>query len=162
MMKNISIILILLIAGFANTSAQSTTDTIVMQKVFGGYQFYQGSKRLNVSNLVRTMKPNEQAFKEIKAAQTTYIFGNIVAFAGGFMVGWPIGTAIGGGDPNWTLAAVGAGLIIITIPIGQKFNKQARTAVNTYNKGAKTSSFWDNTDIRFGFTGNGLGFTMNY
>jgi hypothetical protein len=162
MMKSISIILILLIVGFSNVFGQASTDTIVMQKVFGGYQFYQGSKRMNISNLVKTMKPNEQAFQEMKAAQTTYIFGNIVAFAGGFMVGWPIGTSLGGGDPNWTLAAVGAGLIIITIPISQKFNKQARTAVNTYNKGVKTSSFWDNKNLRFGFTGNGLGFTMSY
>jgi hypothetical protein len=161
-MKRISIFIILLIAGFAGVSGQPSMDTIVMQKVFGGYQFYQGSKRINMSNLVKTMKPNEQAFQEIKAAQTTYIFGNILAFAGGFMVGWPIGTAIGGGDPNWALAAVGAGLIIITIPIGQKFNKQARTAVNTYNKSVKTSSFWDNADFRFGFTGNGVGFTMSY
>jgi hypothetical protein len=161
-MKRISIFIILLIAGFAGVSGQASMDTIVMQKVFGGYQFYQGSKRMNMSNLVKTMKPNEQAFQEIKAARTTYIFGNILAFAGGFMVGWPIGTAIGGGDPNWALAAVGAGLIIITIPIGQKFNKQARTAVNTFNKGVKTSSFWENIDFRFGFTGNGVGLTMSY
>ena len=35
---------------------------------------------------------------------------------GGFLIGWPLGTALAGGDPNWTLAAIGAGCVAIAIP----------------------------------------------
>lgn len=36
-----------------------------------------------------------------------YIFG----FSGGYLIGWPIGEAIGGGDPQWYLAGIGTGLV---------------------------------------------------
>ena len=161
-MKKISLIWILLILSCSFAFGQNPSDTIFMKKVFGGYKFIYGEKNLNMSKLVKTMEPNQQAYQQIKSAQSTYTFASILGFAGGFMIGWPLGTAIAGGEPNWVLAGIGAGLVIVTIPISQKFNKQARTAVTTFNEGAKTSSFWDKTDLRFGFTGNGVGFTMNY
>jgi len=45
--------------------------------------------------LVNTMKINEQAYMQIKSAQSTYTMAMILSYAGGFMVGWPLGTAIG-------------------------------------------------------------------
>lgn len=101
----------------------------------------QGEKLLKVNQLVNTLKPNEQAYKQIKSAQSTYILAMILSYAGGFMVGYPIGTAFGGGEPNWAIAGVGAGLIVVAIPISQKFSKKARLAVDTYNRGLETSSF---------------------
>ena len=57
------------------------------------------------------MKPNEQAYKLIKSAQSTYTWGKcIFSYAGGFMIGYPLGTALGGGEPNWAMANIGAGL----------------------------------------------------
>lgn len=159
-MKKITAILTLLTISFSVAFGQTSSDSIVMQKVFGGYQFYQGAKRLNMNQLVRTMQPNEQAYKEIKKAQSTYTLATIISAAGGFMVGWPLGTAIGGGEPNWALAGIGAGLIIVSIPVSQNFNKQAKTAVETFNDGIKTSSFWDRNELRFGFNANGAGFSL--
>ena len=78
------------------------------------------------------------------------------------MVGWQIGAALGGGDPNWALAGIGAGLIVVYIPISQKFNKQAKTAVDTFNGGLKTSSFWDNNELGIGLTGNGVGLSLRF
>tara|TARA_B100000795_G_C22574625_1_gene351416 strand:+ start:408 stop:650 length:243 start_codon:yes stop_codon:yes gene_type:complete len=62
-----------------------------MKKVFGGYQFYKGDKLLKINQLVNTMKPNEQAYKQMKSAQSTYTMAMIFDYAGGFMVGWPLG-----------------------------------------------------------------------
>jgi hypothetical protein len=161
-MKKNLLIGILLMVGLSFTFGQTSSDSITMKKVFGGYQFYQGDKRLNMSKLVKTMQPNEQAYKEIKKAQSTYTLATIFGAAGGFMVGWSLGTALAGGDPNWALAGVGAGLIVVSIPISQKFNKQAKTAVNTFNGNLSTSSFWDKTEIRLVFSGNGVGFIMDF
>ena len=59
-MKKISIILVLLTIGLsAVTFGQTSTDSITMKKVFDGRQFYQGEKRLNMNQLVKTMQPNE-------------------------------------------------------------------------------------------------------
>lgn len=161
-MKRIVIIMTLLTVSLTFAFGQTETDSISMKKVFGGYQFYQGEKKLNVKQLVNTMKPNEYAYSQIKSAQSTYTMASIVSFAGGFMVGWPVGTAIGGGEPNWTLAGIGAGLLVVSIPISQKFNKQAKQAVDTYNQGLQTTSFWDNSELRFSMTENGLGLTLRF
>lgn len=145
-----------------NRGIQPATDSILIKKVFGGYQFYQGNQRLNMKQLVNTMKPNEQAYKIIKTAQSTNAIATVLGFTGGFMVGWPIGTSLSGGDPNWTMAAIGAGLIVVALPLSQKFNKQAKQAVNTYNSSLQANSFWDKNELRFLMTGNGAGFVLNF
>ncbi len=163
-MKRIVIIMSLLSVcfTFTFTFGQTVTDTISMKKVFGGYQFYQGEKRLNMNQLVTTMKPNEQAYKQIKSAQSSYTIAMIFGYAGGFMVGWPIGTAIGGGKPNWAMAGIGAGLIVVAIPISHSYNKKAKQAVDTYNNGFQPSSFWDKSEIKLSMTANGIGLSLRF
>lgn len=161
-MKKTAIILTLLTVCMTFTFGQTVSDSISMKKVFGGYQFYQGEKRLNMSQLVNSMKTNEQAYKRIKSAQSTYTMAMIFSYAGGFLVGWPIGTAIGGGEPNWTMAGIGAGLIVVSIPISQNFNKKAKQSVETYNGGLQTSSFWDKNELKLSMTGNCIGLTLNF
>jgi len=161
-MRKIAIILTLFVSSISCTFGQTATDLISMKKVFGGYQFYQGKQRLNMNQLVNTMKPNDQAYQQIKSAQSSYTLATIIGGVGGFMVGWPIGTALGGGEPNWTMAGIGAGLIVVSIPITQSFNKKAKQAVETYNGGLRTSSFWDKNELKLSMTGNGIGLTLNF
>lgn len=161
-MKRITLLFTLLTIGLALTFGQAPSDTIIAKKVFGGYQFSQGEKTLTMNQLVSTMETNEQAYKQIKAAKSSYSMAMVFSYAGGFMVGWPIGTAIGGGEPNWALAGIGAGLIMITIPINQSFNKKAKLAIDTYNEGLQTSSFWDKSELKLSVTGNGMGLTLNF
>ncbi len=161
-MKKVAIILALLAVNMSFVFGQTASDSISMKKVFGGYQFYQGEQRLNMSRLVNTMKPNDQAYQQIKSAKSSYVLANIIGGVGGFMVGWPIGTALGGGEPNWTMAGIGAGLIVVSIPITQSFNKKAKQAVETYNVGFQASSFWDKNELKLSLTGNGIGLTLNF
>lgn len=160
-MRKISI-LTLLAVSVSFTFGQTASDSISMKKVFGGYQFYLGEQRLNVNQLVNTIKPNNQAYQQIKSAQSTYTLATIIGSVGGFMVGWPIGTALGGGEPNWTMAGIGAGLIVVSIPITQSFNRKAKQAVETYNGGLQTSSFWEKNELKFSLTGNGIGLILNF
>lgn len=161
-MKRFVITMSLLVASLTALFGQTATDSITMTKVFGGYQFHQGEKSLTLNQLVRTMEPNEMAYEQIKAAQSTNTLATVIGVAGGLLVGFPVGTAIGGGDPNWVVAGIGAGLILVCIPISQKFNKQAKQAVETYNGGLQTSSFWDKKELNFAFTGHGFGLTLSF
>lgn len=161
-MKKIAITLALLAVNMSFMFGQKTSDSITMKKVFGGYQFYQGERLLKMSDLTITMVLNNEAYKQIKSARSAYTMASILSYAGGFLVGWPLGTAIGGGEPNWTLAGIGAGLIVVSIPIAQSFNKKAKQAVDTYNGGLQTSSFWDKNELNLSLTGNGIGLTLNF
>lgn len=78
------------------------------------------------------------------------------------MVGYPIGTAIGGGDPNWLLAGIGASLIVFSIPLSQSFNTKAKQAIDTYNRGLQTSSSLERSELKFSISGNGIGLVLRF
>lgn len=157
-----TIFIVLLCAIFFNSFGQESNELISMEKVFGGYQFTQNGKRLNFSQLSGIMKSNEVAYKEIKAAQSNNTIASVFGGAGGFLLGYPLGTALGGGEPNWTMAALGAGLIIIAIPISLNANERAKNAVEVYNSSLTSSSSKVKTDIKIAFTGNGIGLTVKF
>ena len=161
-MKRIAFVICLLVIASAYSFGQTSSDSIVMEKVFGGYKFYQGGKSLSMNQLVNVMESNEQAYKQMRSAQTTLTLTSVIGFAGGFMVGWPIGAAIAGGEPNWALAGAGAGLIAISIPLSIKFNKQAKQAVDNYNNGLQARSFWVKRELKLAVKGNGLGLMLYF
>jgi hypothetical protein len=99
-MKTILFTLGLLTISCTLAFGQMDLDSIKMKRVFGGYQFYQAEQRLTVNKLVRAMKSNEAAFQQIKLARNANTFASIFGFAGGALIGWPIGTGLGGGEPN--------------------------------------------------------------
>lgn len=161
-MKRIIVILTLLLMIFSATYGQTANDSIQMKKVFAGYQFYQDGKRLTVSQLVKAMQPNEQAYQAIRQAQSSYTLASVIGGAGGFMVGWPLGAALAGGKANWTMAGIGAGLIVVSIPISSKFNKQAKNAVENFNAGLRPIAFWDTHELRIASSGNGVGLLFHF
>ena len=152
-MKKVAM-LFFVVSGMMTATGQNTTDTLVLKKVWGSYQFYQNDTKLTFREVVGKMKPNEQAYLHIKSAQRNKTWSTIIGSIGGFMVGWPLGTAIGGGDPNWTMAGIGAALIVVSIPINQKFNKHFRMAVDTYN--ANPSALRNKKEWDLSFKGNAL------
>ena len=161
-MRKLCFIAALIMIFNSNSFSQTSDDTIKIRKVFGGYQFIQNDKKLRMGQLVTIMQPNEQAYKQIKSAQSNKTFADILGVAGGFLIGWPLGTAIGGGDPNWALAGVGAGLVVVSIPIMSKANKWSIAAIETYNRSIKTGSFQKKPELHFAFKGNSIGLVCSF
>lgn len=161
-MKNIAIIITFLSLGLSFTFGQTPNDTISIKKIFGGYKFYQGDQRVTMNQLVKAMKPNEQAYQQIKSAQSLYNITMVLNCAAGGMIGWTLGTATGGGEPNWTLAVAGVGLAIVAIPVSINFNNKVTQAAETYNLGLRTSSYRNKTEYNLLLTGYGIGFIISY
>ena len=76
-----------------------------------GNSIFQEGKRLTVAQLAETMEGNSEAYSIINNARSTNTIGILIGGAGGFMIGYPLGAAVAGGDPNWLLAGIGAGLV---------------------------------------------------
>jgi hypothetical protein len=136
---------------------------IEMEKVFGGYKFTQNGNLLTMKDLVKTMESNQQAFDLIKKAQSNTTLASIIGFAGGGLIGWPIGTAIGGGDANWTLAAIGAGLIVVGIPFSSSANKKVKRAVELYNSSLNSTSLYEfKPEFKIIANGSAIGISMTF
>ena len=158
-MKRVIIIAVALISCF-NFYSQNQTDSIQVVKKLGTV-FQQNGKTLNIAQIESITSVNPQAAKEMKIAKSNYTFSTIFGGIGGGLIGYPIGTAIGGGEPNWTLAGIGAGIALLSIPFSIGSAKHTKNAVQIYNKGLQHSSL-PNMEVRFGSTQNGVGVRITF
>ncbi len=140
--------------------SQNPADSIQVKKGLGTV-FLQNGKALTPRQLVTITKSNPEASAEMKIAKSNSGFSTVLGYAGGFLAGWPVGTALAGGDPDWTLAAIGAGLIVISIPFTSAYTKHAKNAVSIYNNGLNRSSYRVG-EARLGFTFNGIGLKVTF
>ena len=157
--------LLSLLVIFALTSevAQAQENKIESKKVMGTYQYSQmNGVRLSNSQLAKKMQNNPEAADLMAKARTNNTIGSIFSFIGGGLIGWQIGAAVGGGEPNWAVAGVGAGIIAVAIPFNTAFNKNSQRAVELYNAGLNAGSYNQQPELKLGFTGSGLGLQLNF
>ena len=153
------IILLLMIAVISTASYSQKIDT---EKTSGGYKFTQNGNKLSFSQLVDAMKNDQEAYALAKSAKSNYIASQVVGGVGGFVVGWNLGTAIGGGKPNWTIAGMGAALIIVSIPITSNSIKKMKKAVDHYNSNITSTAYHFRPTYRIVSNGNGIGLSMSF
>jgi hypothetical protein len=139
-------------AGFS----QALKDTISIER---NAYLYQGEK-LTIKELTDILKSNPEAHKEMKKAKSNATGAQIFGYIGGFMIGWPLGTAIGGGDPNWALAGIGVGVALISIPFVSKANNHAKNAVDIYNRDLNTTGNLNHVEYYFHVSSDGIGLRL--
>ncbi len=161
-MRKIAFILAFLAISMSFTFGQTASDTISLVKGPGGMRFYKDWHEITMNQLIMKIKPNDKAYQLLNSARSSYTWGSILAYSGGFLIGYPIGAAISGKKPVWAMAGIGAGLVLLSIPIYRNYIKKTEQAIDTYNRGLQTTSFWDKNELNFSFTENGIGVTLNF
>ena len=158
-MKKTILTLILALTTMTICNAQK----IEMKKVLGGYHYTQNGNRMTMGKLVNAMESNSEALTFMKKAKSNNVLASILGGAGGALIGFPIGTAIGGGDANWTVAGIGAGLVAIGIPISSGVNKNVNKAVELYNSSLNSTSYYEfKPEFKIVANRNGIGLSMNF
>lgn len=136
-MKNFFLLSLLLIC-FVKAHSQSA-DTIEIRKSFGT-KYMQKGKVLKPRQLVEIMKTNSEALAEMRKAKSNFDAGSVIGAVGGFMVGWELGTSLGGRDADWGVAGAGAGLIVVSLLFNGSYNSHAKAAIHLYNSDLKKSA----------------------
>ncbi|MBL7864343.1 MAG: hypothetical protein JNK10_05685 [Cyclobacteriaceae bacterium] len=108
---------------------------IRMEKNFWGIRFYEGETLVRPNQVLKLMESNPAAQAEFKKAMSNYNGSLALSFVGGALIGWPIGTAAAGGQPEWGLAAGGVAVLLLTIPLTSAFTKHTNQAITLYNGG---------------------------
>jgi hypothetical protein len=132
---------------------QTRTDSIEIKKSFGTV-FRQQGRNLTPQLLTDIVKNDPEAYKEMQQAKTNHTVATVFNYAGGFLVGYPLGTTLAGGKANWKLAGIGAGLLAISIPFTAGYTKHAVKAINNYNSSVVTSL--NKLDVKLRLSGQGL------
>lgn len=158
-MKKLLLLLAIIFGSLLTTNAQVIEST----KTFGGYKFVQGTNKMTMGELYNAMTPESESFNIMKKAKGNLAIAQVMGALGGFGIGLPLGAQIAGGEPNWIFAGVGAGLIIISIPVSSKANKEAKRAVDLHNASLTTGSI-EGFKPEFSILGNsqGIGLSMQF
>jgi hypothetical protein len=133
------------------------SQDITIYKTFGSLTYERDTITLGVKQVLEIMKDNPTAFQEMKKAKRKMNISAILGFGGGILLVFPIGTLIAGGDPEWTLAAGGAAMIIASIPFYHSYQNHAVTAVEAFNQN-KTSR----VNLNIQFTGTGARLVLRF
>jgi hypothetical protein len=118
--------------------AQDTgrVDQIEVQfDYFKGNTFYGASKIYSKTEFRKLLSGNEPAIKLFEKGYRHQSNATLLAVLGGLVVLWPIGSAVlGVENPGWGIAAGGAAMIGISIPIYNGGSKRIKQAVDMYNR----------------------------
>lgn len=144
--------------------AQTNTDTITTRTLRNGaYRYYQGDLRLTENKLNKIVKTDPVAKKTMQSAQTSEVFGTILAASGGVLIGAPIGAYLGGAKMNWGVAGAGVALAIGSVPLNNNAKKLKRKAIRQYNDGlSNRTTFLQRSEFNLGPTQNGVGLTWSF
>lgn len=134
-------------------------DIILVKKEGVSYKYYIGNRSLSNSELSGLLSLNQLAYAKYKKAQASNGGAMVFGFIGGALIGWPIGTAIGGGNPNWYLAAAGGGFILLSIPFSLDARENLHSAIDIYNEGLNKTSYVK-PKVFLGFSQNGVGIRL--
>lgn len=160
-MRKIKITLVtLFVFSMLGLFSQNQTDSIQIEKRLGTV-YTQNGNTLTFKHLMEISKVNDEAYSFMKQARTNNNAAMVFSLAGGFLVGYPLGTALAGGDPNWVMAGIGAGLIIVGIPFSIGASKNAKIAVEIYNSGLVKPEA-RRINCNFGVTNNGIGIKVAF
>ena len=139
---------------------QSASDSIKV-KEGSGTVFQQNGEKLSPQELLSITESNNEAHKEMEIAKINYDVGMTLGFTGGFLVGWPFGRTLTGGDFDWSLAGAGAALIIAGLPFNSSYKKHAKEAARIYNSGFYQAAA-NKTELNIGLTSHGVGLTVSF
>lgn len=158
MKKSILFFMFFLLFGSLNLSAQINSEAIEIKK----NKYLINEQVLMPKDLLSITESNTQAYDFMKKAKSNYDAASVFSFAGGFLIGYPIGMAIGGGDPEWAMAAVGAGLSLISIPFIISYHKNAKKAIGIYNKDLPQTQNSRSFSFELQPKVNGVGLVMKF
>jgi len=145
------ITLTFVVSFFTTIALAQTAGEITMVKTFGGTRFEMDTLTLSPRQVMEILKDTPLAYEEFKQAKKNYSTAGVMGFTGGLLIGFPVGTLIAGGDPEWGLAIGGAALLLGSIPLNKAFQRHANNALDLHNK-----KFSSRINTNFYFTGNGL------
>jgi hypothetical protein len=157
------LILCVLFCFISLSTFSQSSDSIQATKISGGYKYELNGNIMNFETMSHMMQNNIEATQLLNKAKGSSGFANVLGYVGGFLVGYPLGTALGGGQANWTLAAIGAGIFVIALPIASSANKNLKQAVDVYNSSLNQTSYKQpEYELKLGINPNGLGLTLNF
>ncbi len=143
--------------------SQNSNDSIQIIKLNRNYSYEQNSHVLNYQEIKEILKADKEATRYLKSAKLSNDISTALRWAGGFLIGYPIGGLIAGKKVNTSMLTVGIGFLVIDIPVSIAVKKNLFKSISVYNDHKNATGLIDNDyDLQMGITQNGIGFTFKF
>lgn len=156
---------VILITLFLSQSlyAQSDKRIELESNFFTGMKYYQNGQKITPTRASEIIKSNPTASALLKSSNKQAGGATVVSAIGGVLIGFPLGTAIGGGNPNWAIAGAGAAIVVVSAVIYSSAAKKAENAVEIYNSGLASSlNKSSKTEVRLLATPTQVGLSVSF
>jgi hypothetical protein len=108
-------------------------DSVTVDRGFLGNKFRQDGNLLKPGSVQNVLLDHPESRSDASAARTWTYVALVPAAAGGFMLGWPVGAALAGGDFNAPLFFTGVGVAAVGMALGKYASNRLATAAEKYN-----------------------------
>jgi hypothetical protein len=152
-MRKIIVSLLFIISCFSLYS-QYQSDSIQIKRRFGTVYQLDG-KTIGPYRILQVVKTDPAAYRQMKTAIIYYDMSSAFAGISGCFMGDFAASITFEHDPNWTMAAISAGMLLVAIPLSIGYDSHARSAVGLYNSSLRYYP-GKKTEMKFACTSNGL------
>ncbi len=125
---------------------------------FWGTKITHNQKAIGIKEFVELTKSNKIAHDYALKAKANKGAMDVFSTIGGLLMGWPIGTAIAGGEFKSELFLAGAGIACISIPFTSGMNKNLKNAEEAFKGNATAYNF----EYSLIANANGIGLSLNF
>ncbi|MCQ2320274.1 MAG: hypothetical protein MJZ91_02945 [Bacteroidales bacterium] len=163
-MKKLALLAALLLS-FSSVWAQDSDNTMEVRKNVTTYSITRNGRELSAKDIKYIVAQDPEAFYIAKKASNRKTTARAMAIPGAvLMAGGVVGLLSDNVNSSFVSVSLVSGLALCvgSIPFAYNAKKQAAKAVNIYNENLKSTSYWDNAELNFGFTGNGIGLTLSF
>jgi len=159
-MKNMIIFSLFILALTLSTFAQSTNIEVIEKGLFKNKVYVKCGIEMTPMQLVSIFQNDPNMKDYYKPIALNNAVSTLLYSVGTALIFWPIAESLyDNSNPNWELAYVGAGCVVLSIPFKKAYYKHAGRAVQYYNSGyQKTSAVHFNLNL----DSNGLGIAMKF
>lgn len=137
-------------------------DTIRYKKIRGGYAYDFQRKDLTMATFSTVVRNCPEAYRLYQQVKSNIGLVSVLSYAGGFLIGYPLGTMLGGGKPVWAMAAVGCGFLAIALPVAIHSDKVLLKAAMIYNNSVMRPAVKNEMSLTGGFTSQGVGLVLRF
>lgn len=119
-------------------------------------------------NQYKDIFTNQEAIDRIRRARTNKTFAEIITYTGSFGIGFGIGMALSVNSENqfskkdketgWTIAGIGAGLTLTSIPLWMGYSKNIQKAIELENGTSESPT----AQLKLNVNGNGFGLAYQF
>ena len=154
-------IILLLLLGFASSLF---AQQIVSVKDNGKAPYTYAGETLSMRSLGTVLESNPDAFDLYRKAKGTSVTANILAGAGGFLLGYQIGNALSDNGREFNVLPFGVGVALAGtgIAIGGGANKRVSQAVELYNRDYPPAETGAGAMLNLGAAKDGVGLVLTF